>query len=96
MRYQKEINSPQSAQDQCGHTLSGYLGVRKAASYLSVSERFLRGQLGKLKHYKWGRKILFKRDELDDWMEGFRVRPAGDQRDGLDQIADDIARGILN
>ena len=96
MRYQKDRNSPQSVQDPRGHTLSGYLGVREAARYLSVSERFVRTCLSEIPYFKLGKKVLIKRDELDDWMEGFRVQPVKDSRDGLDQIADDLAREVLN
>ncbi len=96
MESRSDRNSPQSAQDPRGHTLSGYLGVREAASYLSVSERFVRTRLSEIPYFKLGKKVLIRRDELDDWMEGFRVHSVKDERDGLDQIADDLAREILN
>jgi len=51
-----------------------YLDLKEAAEYLPVSERTLRKHLKEIHHYRCGRKIAFRRSDLDRWMEGFRVR----------------------
>ena len=51
-----------------------YLDLKEAAEYLPLSERTIRQHLNEIPHFRCGRKIVFKKSELDQWMEGFRVR----------------------
>jgi excisionase family DNA binding protein len=53
----------------------GYLSIRDAASYLGLSRRFLDSRLGEIPHYRPGAKKLFKRSDLDWWMEQYRKEP---------------------
>ena len=46
-----------------------YLGKRAAVAYLSLSARTLQGRLDEIPHFRVGRKILFRKSELDAWME---------------------------
>jgi excisionase family DNA binding protein len=56
-------------------TQSGYLDKRSAAKYLDVSPRWIEDRLHEIPHYRPGGKILFRRSELDEWIEAYRVHP---------------------
>ena len=71
-----------------------YLDKASAATYLSLSVRTLENYMGEIQHYKIKRKILFKRSELDTWMQRHRVKSGS--RDDLNQIAEDAIRSVLN
>ena len=62
------------------HDLSELLGVKKSTLYSLVEN-------GELPHYRIGRLIRFKRNEVERWMESNR-------REGID--LDKKAKGILN
>ena len=51
-----------------------YLSLKEAADYLPLSERTIREHLKTIPHFRCGRKIIFRKSELDRWMESFRVR----------------------
>ena len=51
-----------------------YMDLKEAAEYLPLSERTIRQHLNEIPHFRYGKKIIFRRSELDQWMEGFRVR----------------------
>ena len=51
-----------------------YLSLREAAKYLCLSQRTIREHLKSIPHYRYGKKIIFKRSTLDEWVERFRVR----------------------
>ena len=51
-----------------------YLSLPEAAKYLCLSQRTLREHLKSIVHYRYGRKIIFKRSTLDEWVETFRVQ----------------------
>ena len=69
-----------------------YLTQEDACSYLSLSERTIRNHLPEIKHYRVGAKLLFKRSDLDRWME--RYQEASAELD-LDRIADQVLEGVL-
>ena|ERR1051326_924290 len=51
-----------------------YLDKREAAEYLSLSVRTVEENLDSIPHFKFnGKKVLFKRTELDAWMETQRA-----------------------
>jgi len=52
-----------------------YISIREAVNYLSLSDRTIRGLMKQgLPHFRLRGKVLFKRSEIDEWMEQFRVR----------------------
>jgi len=51
-----------------------YLDLKEAARYLPLSERTIRQHLDEIPHFRYGKKIIFKKSELDRFMETFRVR----------------------
>ncbi len=51
-----------------------FMDLKEAAEYLPLSERTIREHLKVIPHFRYGKKIVFRRSELDRWMEGFRVR----------------------
>jgi len=67
-----------------------YLDKREAAAYTSLSIRNLEARLDEIPHFRVGKKILFKKSELDRWMEQYRE---GDSRN-LDLIADEAVKAL--
>ena len=55
-----------------------YLNMAKATIYIYTSQK-------KIPHFKRGRNLFFKRDELDNWIEGGRRRTKAE----IDQMAED-------
>ena len=55
----------------------GYLSLEEAADYLSYTKSSLYQFTSKrlIPHYKFGRKILFKVSELNDFIEKHRIAP---------------------
>jgi len=51
-----------------------FMDLKEAAEYLPLSERTIRQHLGEIPCFRYGKKIIFKKSELDQWMETFRVR----------------------
>ena len=67
-----------------------YMNKREAATYISLSTRNLEARLPEIPHYRVGKKILFKKSEIDKWMETYRE--GGTQN--LDRIADEVIESI--
>ncbi len=67
-----------------------YLDKKEAASYTSLSTRNLEARLPEIPHFRVGKKILFKKSELDHWMESHREGGSHD----LDKIADDAVKTL--
>ncbi len=67
-----------------------YLDKKEAASYTSLSTRNLEARLSEIPHFRVGKKILFKKSELDHWMESHREGGSHD----LDKIADDAVKTL--
>ena len=51
-----------------------YMDLKEAAQYLPLSYRTIWGHRKEIPHFCYGNKIMFKKSELDRWMEAFRVR----------------------
>ena len=49
-----------------------YLSLRRAVNYLCLSERKIRQMLREIPHFRIGSKLLFRKSELDRWMEQHR------------------------
>ncbi len=67
-----------------------YMDKREAATYTSLSTRTLEERLREIPHFRVGRKVLFKKSELDRWIEQFREGSA----QNLDRIADEAIESI--
>jgi len=50
-----------------------FMDLKEVTEYLPLSERTIREHLGEIPHFRYGKKIIFKKSEIDRWMEGFRV-----------------------
>ena len=66
-----------------------YMSKKIAARYTSLSIRNLESRLPEIPHFRVGNKILFKKSELDRWMETHRQ---GTQN--LDRIADEAIESL--
>ena len=69
-----------------------YLDKREAAEYTSLSTRTLEGRLSEIPHFRVGKKILFKKSELDRWMETYRE---GGSSRNLERIADEAIASLM-
>jgi excisionase family DNA binding protein len=70
-----------------------FLSKRSAAAYLGVSLRTLETQRD-IPRFRFGRngaKILFKKSELDQWMERYRVVDDGPD---IDRIVKEVLEGV--
>ncbi len=67
-----------------------YMDKREAAAYTSLSVRNLEARLPEIPHFRVGQKILFKKSEVDRWMETYRE---GGTRN-LDRIADEAIESL--
>ncbi len=67
-----------------------YLDKREAATYTSLSTRNLEARLPEIPHFRVGQKILFKKSELDRWIEQFRE--GGNQN--LNRLADEAIESL--
>ena len=63
---------------------------REAAAYTSLSTRNLEARLPEIPHFRVGKKILFKKSELDHWMETYREGGSHN----LDRIADEAIESL--
>ena len=67
--------------------LAGYLGKRESAAYLGLSVRTVEKNLDGIPHFRVGRKLLFRKSELDRFMEQHREAATGAD---LGAIADEV------
>jgi excisionase family DNA binding protein len=69
-----------------------YLSKSDAAEYLGLSVSNIEKQLQSIPHFRVGAKVLFRKSELNSWMERHRE----DSKDlDLDRIADEAVRAVL-
>jgi len=70
-----------------------YLTIDDLAEYFSVkrSTLYAKVESGEIPHYKVGRLIRFRRDEVNTWMEGHRR-----ERIAPDKKAKEILKGVRN
>ena len=69
-----------------------YFSLSDSVDYLCLSERTIRGLLDEIPHFRVGKKLLFKKSELDLWMEHCR-EDKGDP--DVKQIADEVVERLL-
>jgi len=67
-----------------------YLDKREAAAYTSLSIRNLEARLDEIPHFRVGKKILFKKSELDRWMEQYREGGSHN----LDRLVDETLESL--
>ena len=67
-----------------------YLDKRQASDYIGLSTRTLEGRLDEIPHFRVGKKIVFKKSELDHWMETFREGTSHK----LNRIADEAIESL--
>ncbi len=67
-----------------------FMDKREASTYLSLSTRNLESRLPEIPHYRVGKKILFKKSEIDHWMETYRE---GGNRE-LDRIVNETLESL--
>jgi len=51
-----------------------FMDLKGAAAYLPLSKKTIRQHLDEIPHFKCGGKFIFKKSEIDQWMELFRVQ----------------------
>ena len=67
-----------------------YMDKKGAASYLCLSLRNFESRLDQLPRYRVGSKLLFRKSEIDAWMESHRESNG----DSLSSIADGILESL--
>ncbi len=69
-----------------------YLSLAQASEYLGISTRTLRDRLDEIPHRRLGtRLLLFKKSELDAWLEQYREGG----KDELDELVDETLAKVL-
>ena len=58
---------------------AGWMKTNEAAAYLGMTRGALYGRVADIPHYKFERMLLFKRRDLDAWMESHRQEPRSPQ-----------------
>jgi len=69
-----------------------YLSKKDAAKYLALSVRTIDSRIDEIPHFRVGAKVLFKKSELDNWMEHYREIP---REHDLGTIVDNATRQVL-
>ena len=69
-----------------------YMPKSEASTYLGISVSNIEKQLVSLPHFRVGAKVLFRKSDLDRWMEKHREKPADFD---LDRITDEALRAVL-
>ena len=80
-------------EQHCHIEQQNYLTITDASEYLNIKSKTLYAMAasGSIPHYKVGRLIRFKREEIDEWMDG---KKAG--IDLTDRKAEAIIKSIRN
>ena len=69
------LNEKYDKQNQ-NESYSGFLNITQAAKYLHVARQTLYGLTSsrRIQHYKTGKFIFFKKQELDIWIEKHKIK----------------------
>ena len=75
---QKSVSDP--VQNKTAKDLENnkYLNVKEAAIYVNIPENTIRSKwiaMRKVPYHKIGKSIMFKRVELDEWMDQQKIEP---------------------
>jgi len=68
-----------------------FLTLKEAAAYVRLSERTLRRQVNQIqpRPFKYGGKLLFRKSDLDKWMENYRLE-GGEALDKAMELAEEL------
>jgi excisionase family DNA binding protein len=69
-----------------------FFDKRQASDYLSLCVRSLEARLNEIPHFRVGARTLFKKSELDQWMERHRENP---EAIDLERLADEVVAQVL-
>jgi len=69
-----------------------YLSKSGASQYLGMSVSNIEKRLASIPHFRVGSKVMFRKSELDRWMEKQRERATDLD---LDRLADEAVRAVL-
>ncbi len=69
-----------------------YFPKSEASAYLGMSVSNIEKRLASIPHFRVGSKVMFRKSELDRWMEKHREKPADLD---LDRLADEAVRAVL-
>ena len=69
-----------------------FFDKRQASEYLSISVRNLEARLLEIPHFRLGSKTLFKKSEIDSYMERHRENP---EAIDLERLADEVVMEVL-
>ncbi len=69
-----------------------YLNLAEAAKYVRLSERTLRRRLNEIRPrpFRVGNKLVFKKSDLDLWMETYRLEDVAREMDEAVSIAEEM------
>ncbi len=68
-----------------------YMQKPDASNYIGLSIRTLESHLAEIPHYRVGGRILFKRSELDHWVQAHREETDVD----VDALANDALKAVM-
>ncbi len=60
---------------------SGYLTINDLSAYLGIKPKTLYARVKEISHYKVGRLIRFRKEDVDAWMEKHRVAKGEKEQD---------------
>jgi len=63
--------------EPCAVTENGYWDIRDLSHYLKVKMKTLYALVPEIPHYRVGKLIRFRKQEIDSWMEHHRGRVCG-------------------
>ena len=69
-----------------------FLTLAEAAGYVRLSERTLRRRLNEIRPrpFRVGNKLVFKKSDLDQWMEKYRLEDVAREMDEAVSIAEEM------
>ena len=66
--------------------IPGYLSIEELSTYLSIKPKTLYARVKDIPHYKVGRLIRFRKDDIDAWMEQHRVVKEETSRPAIEHV----------
>lgn len=70
-----------------------YMTKTGLSSYLSISPRTIENLMDEIPYYKLGRRVLFRKSEIDQWMQRHHQAPDISE---LRAIADEAVSALTN